>query len=177
MFDIHVTPEEYEYASRMVETYNFGKRGYGDGNPREQLTGIIGQTVLADLLQHERPDGATGFDGGKDYEINGKRVDIKTMTRKVPMRSYFVHNFVGYQKDYNVDYYIFASLNTSNDMLTICGYIDKKGFFEKAQFYPKGSERKRSDGTTFRTFAPLYEIAQTDLIPVRSREDLLNGIK
>jgi len=38
-----------------------------------------------------------------DFLINGMRVDIKTMTRRVPVRDYFVHNFVGYQKDYDVD--------------------------------------------------------------------------
>ena len=176
MFDIHVTDEQYLYATHMVEQYNFGQRGYGDGNQREQKTGIIGQTVFADAIQDERPNGATGFDGGKDFTINGKRVDIKTMTRSVPMREYFVHNFVGYQKNYEVDYYVFASFNTTNHTLTICGFIDKKGFFERASFFPKGSIRKRSDGSTFRTFAPLYEIKQEDLYSIDNIDDLLANI-
>lgn len=98
MFDVKVTEEQLRYAADMVERFNFGQRGRGDGNKREQLTGILGQTVFADLINAERPNGATGFDGGKDFEINHKRVDIKTMTRSVPMRPDFVHNFVGYQK-------------------------------------------------------------------------------
>lgn len=111
MFDVKVTEEQLRYAADMVERFNFGQRGRGDGNKKEQLTGILGQTVFADLINAERPNGATGFDGGKDFEINHKRVDIKTMTRSVPMRPDFVHNFVGYQKDYPVDYYVFASFN------------------------------------------------------------------
>src|SRR5690606_36853479 len=101
---------------------------------REQLTGIIGQTDFADLIGQERPVGSAGFDGGKDFFINGRRVDIKTMTRKVPVKDFYVHNFVGYQKKYDVDYYVFASYNTTNRVLTICGYISKEEFFEKADF-------------------------------------------
>ena len=177
MFDISVSLEQLDYTTHMVNQYNFGQRGYGDGNKREQLTGIIGQTVFSDLLSYERPNGATGFDGGKDFIINGRRVDIKTMTRKVPMRDFYVHNFVGYQKQYKVDYYIFASFNTSKNVLTICGYIDKHRFFERAAFFPKGSIRTRSDGTTFRTFAPLYEINQNELIPTDSIEEIIAGIQ
>ncbi len=176
MFDIHVTDEQYAYAVEMVDKYNFGQRGYGDGNKKEQLTGIIGQTVLADLLKLPRPDGSTGFDGGRDFIINGKPVDIKTMSRTVPMRDYFVHNFVGYQKNYSVDYYIFASFNTKNHILTICGYLNKEDFFKKAKYFPIGSTRYRSDGTSFKTFAPLYELAQKDLNPVADINDLISNI-
>ncbi|MDR9756203.1 MAG: hypothetical protein GX188_06475 [Syntrophomonadaceae bacterium] len=176
MFDIKVSQEQLDYANEMVNKYNFGQRGYGDGTKREQLTGIIGQTVFADLIGQERPVGSTGFDGGKDFFINGRRVDIKTMTRKVPVKDFYVHNFVGYQKKYDVDYYVFASYNTTNRVLTICGYISKEEFFEKADFFPKGSLRKRSDGTSFHTFAPLYEIKQTDLLVANDLDSLLNGI-
>ena len=177
MFDINVTEEQIQYATDMVERFNFGQRGYGDGNKREQLTGILGQTVFADLVNDNRPNGETGFDGGKDFEINLKRVDIKTMTRKVPMRPYFVHNFVGYQKEYQVDYYIFASFNTKAKILTICGYVEKDEFFRLADFFPKGSLRTRADGTSFRTFAPLYEIKQENLHSPSTVEDLIESIR
>ena len=76
MFDIKVSEEQKNYAQDMVNKYNFGMRGYGDGNKKEQLTGIIGQTVLADLLGLPRPDGGSGFDNGFDFVINGKKVAI-----------------------------------------------------------------------------------------------------
>lgn len=83
---------------------------------------------------------------------------------------------LGIKKKYDVDYYVFASYNTTNRVLTICGYISKEEFFEKADFFPKGSLRKRSDGTSFHTFAPLYEIKQTDLLVANDLDSLLNGI-
>ncbi len=112
MFDVRVTAEQLNFAQDMVNRYNFGMRGYGDGNKKEQLTGIIGQTVFADLLGFPRPNGADGFDNGVDFVINGRKVDIKTMSRTVPVRDHYVHNFIGYQRKYSVDYYVFASYSS-----------------------------------------------------------------
>ena len=86
------------------------------------------------------------------------------MTQSVPIRSYFVHNFIGYQKAYQVDYYVFASFNKRTNTLTICGYIGQEEFFKRVAFYPEGTTRIRFDGTSFHTFAPLYEIRQEDFI-------------
>ena len=177
MFDINVSNEQLAFASNMVENYNFGNRGYADGNKSEQETGIIGQTVFADLIGQERPSGENGFDGGFDFVINGKRVDIKTMGRTVPMKDNYVHNFVGCQKKYDAEYYVFASYNKKTEVLTICGYIDKESFFEKADFFAEGTKRTRTDGTSFKTKADLYEIVQNKLNSAGSIEDILNGIK
>lgn len=160
----------------MIAYYNFGQRGLADGNETEQLTGMIGQTVMADLLNMDRPTGEGGFDEGVDFIINDKSVDVKTMTRTTDMRDYYVHNFIGYQRDYEVDYYIFLSYNKVNRGLTVCGYVDKDTFFERADFYPKGSKRYRSNGSFFYSKAPLYEIKQTDLFEVNNVEELLEGI-
>ncbi len=175
MFDVAVTNEQWEYAKKLVSEKNFGNRGIGDGTKKQQFVGVLGQTVFADLANEPRPVG-DGFDGGKDFVFNGIRADIKTMTRKVPVRNDYVHNFVGYQKDYEVDFYIFASFNTENRIMTICGYCPKDLFFEKAVFFPKGSVRERSDGTKFNTFAPLYEIKQSCLLQMDSVEELIEDI-
>lgn len=128
MFDIKVSDEQIQYATSLVQQYNFGARGYGDGNKKEQLTGIIGQTVFADLLQMPRPSGETGFDNGIDFIIQGKKIDIKTMTRTVSVKQHYVHNFIGYQQKYEVNFYVFASYNIRTQILTICGSIDKTSF-------------------------------------------------
>lgn len=177
MIDICVTEEQKAYASDMVARYNFGKRGYGDGNKKEQLTGVIGQTVLADLLGLDRPDGAGGFDGGFDFVINGRKVDIKTMSRTVPVRDHYVHNFCGYQKNYTVDFYIFASYNTRTGVLSICGFVSKKELLERAKFHNKGDLCYRDDGTSFPAKAPLYEIRQSDLNQVATLHDIQLGIR
>lgn len=176
MFVEYVKKSQLEYANKLVHMYNFGNRGRGDGNTKEQLVGILGQTVLADLLNLERPQGS-GFDGGVDFIINNKRIDVKTMTRTTDMRDYYVHNFIGYQEKYEVDYYIFASYNRLNAKITFCGYVDKEAFFERASFYKKGARRYRSDGSCFISKAPLYEIKQESLKALNSVEDIYSLLK
>ncbi|MGN0649178.1 MAG: hypothetical protein ACI4KM_01980 [Oscillospiraceae bacterium] len=177
MFDIRVTDEQISFAQDMVNRYNFGMRGYGDGNRKEQLTGIIGQTVFADLLGMPRPNGEDGFDNGVDFVINGRKTDIKTMSRTVPVQDHYVHNFIGYQRNYDVDYYVFASFNTRTNVLSICGYVSKDEFFQRAQFYEKGQMRYRDDGTGFPAKAPLFEIKQSDLNQADTLEALKAGIR
>ena len=177
MFDIRVTTEQFNFAQDMVTRYNFGMRGYGDGNQKEQLTGIIGQTVFADLLGLPRPNGADGFDNGVDFVINGRKVDIKTMSRTVSVKDHYVHNFIGYQRNYSVEYYVFASYNTRTGVLSICGFVSKDEFLQRAKFYNKGDLRYRDDGTSFPTKAPLYEIRQGDLNRSDSLRELVAGIQ
>ncbi|KGG81215.1 hypothetical protein Y919_01525 [Caloranaerobacter azorensis H53214] len=177
MIDYKVTDEQIKYAKDLVHSCNFGQRGRGDGNREQQFVGILGQTVVADLLNLERPKGGEGFDGGYDIEINNKKVDIKTMGRTVPMQEHYVHNFIGYQAKYNVDYLIFCSFNKTNNILTICGYISKSDLLEKAKFYEEGTIRTRDNGTSFRTKAPLYEICQKNLHSIDCIKDILDGIR
>mgnify|MGYP001107233625 CR=1 FL=1 len=174
MLKIKVKDEIFEHAKNQVEKFNFGQRGIADGNQEEQRVGLIGQTAVQELLGLEWPSGKTGFDNGVDFIMNGKRVDVKTMGRTVDMRDYFVHNFLGLQKKYDVDIYIFCSFNKLKGELTICGSLKKEEFDEKSNFYPEGTIRTRSNGTTFRTKADLYEIPQTNLDPINSVEDIRN---
>lgn len=173
MFIINVKDEILEHAKNQVDRYNFGQRGIADGNKEEQMVGLIGQTTVQDLLGLDWPTGENGFDNGVDFIINGKRVDVKTMGRTVSMRDYFVHNFLGLQINYDVDIYVFCSFNKNNEELTVCGSLNKEELEEKSNFYNKGTERTRSNGTSFKTKADLYEILQTNLDPINSVEDLM----
>ena len=121
-------------------------------------------------------DGADGCDGGEDINYRGLVIDVKTMGRTVDVRLGFVNNFIALQMGFNTDLYIFCSLNKRNYELTVCGWIPKSEFLKKAKLYPQGTIRTRTDGSTFRTFADLYEIGNEDLIDVSSFEELLSSI-
>lgn len=99
------------------------------------------------------------------------------MSRTVPVRPHYVHNFIGYQKNYKVDYYIFASYNKTKDILTFCGYVSKEQFQQRAEFHGKDTLRYRDDGTAFSSRTPLYEIKQYDLEELNSVQDILFNIK
>jgi len=50
MFNIKVNPEQLNYVINLNNRHNFVNRGKGDGTKSQQLIGLIGQTVVADLL-------------------------------------------------------------------------------------------------------------------------------
>lgn len=161
-----------EYASWLVNNTNYGQRGIADGDKRQQLCGIIGQCMVVDALGYELPKASNEHDGGVDLNYNGLTIDIKTMGRNCDPRPEFVNNLIGLQAHFNVDAYIFCSLNREDVSLTICGWIFKKEFLKRAIFTPKNEFRVRSDGSKFQTKADLYEIANNCLNSVKSIEDL-----
>ena len=172
MFNLKLTNEVRDYANRQVSIKNFGVRSAGfNGNRIQQYTGIVGECMLHKALDKDLPT----YDSGSlidDIKINNKKVDIKTMARTVDMRDFYVHNFVGYQKDRDNDVLLFISINKTTGNVQICGWLPKKKFLEQASFFDKGSERKRTDGTSFITQAPLYEIENNKLIPINTVTEL-----
>lgn len=176
MINLGATLEQFNVTKELVRKYNFGHRSDGNGDKKMQAIGIMGQIMFADFIGAERPSGESGFDGGFDFVINGKKVDIKTMSRTVDVKPHYVHNFVGYQINYDCEYYVFASYNTRKNVLSICGVISKDEFLKKATYYEKGDKRYRDDGSYFLARTPLYEIKQSDLTPVGSLEELKSFI-
>ena len=172
MFSITVKQDIVLHCKSQLEIYDFGKRFSANGTKEQQLTGIIGQSAIMDLFGLGYIDGKNGFDNGTDIDYAGLKIDVKTMGRTTEVRDYYVNNFIGLQMYFGTDVYIFCSYNKVSNLLTVCGWITKKDLQEKASFYPKGTMRRRSDGTTFSTFADLYEIANKDLNNVNSFEEL-----
>lgn len=177
MFKVKVKDKIIQHCTDQISRYNFGQRCVANGTPEQQLTGIIGQCVIMDLFGLDLIDGSTGCDDGVDISFKGKSVDVKTMGRTTDVRPYYVNNFLALQIKFNTDLYIFCSLNKTNNVLTICGWLPKEEFKQKASFYPQGTYRTRSDGSKFRTFADLYEIANNDLHNVNSFDELVTSIQ
>ena len=51
MLDVNVSLEQIEYAKNLVEKYNFGQRGYGDGNEPFFTFAPLYEIKQADLLE------------------------------------------------------------------------------------------------------------------------------
>ena len=176
MFKVKVSDEIINHCKNQIELYNFGKRKEANGNKEQQLTGIIGQSVVMNLFKQGYVDGATGFDGGIDIEFFNYKIDVKTMGRMCDVRSDYTNNFLKLQDYFNTDIYIFCSYNKKTQELTICGWIDKELFKQKRKYYSKGSTRIRANGTTFKTFTDLYEIDNNKINDVLSVSELKTQI-
>lgn len=179
MFDVKARPVQISYVEELLKTANFGRRGEFDGNYEQQLTGILAQTVVSDLLKQERPVDTGKPDGGVDFVINGLTVDLKTMGRTVPMKDSFVHNFYASQAKFDTAVLLFASFNKRTKVLTICGWLTKEDFMSKATHFPQGSKRCRDNGTFITVLgkAGNYEIQQSLLNPLNNAREIFENIK
>lgn len=112
--------------------------------------------------------------GGNTYRnitYKNHTIDVKTMERKVFVRREYVNNFIALQKNFDCDVLMFLSYNSKASefgTIEICGWIYKREIDEKANFYPKGTDRKRSDGTIFELIEDLYEIPIEKLNPFKN---------
>lgn len=170
-------PELLEsYCIDQVEKFNFGKRFTANGNKEQQLTGIIGQSIVMLLFDLDLPDGSLGFDNGVDLIYANKTIDVKTMGRNTDVKPSYTNNFLKLQDYFKTEIYIFCSYNKLKKEVTICGWIDKETFILKRNFYAKGSKRIRFDGTELIIFSDLYEIDNIHLNDVNSIEELKTQI-
>jgi hypothetical protein len=176
MFKVKVTEHIITHCKNQIKKYAFGQRGIADGTPEQQLTGIIGQSAVMNIFYQGLIDGSTGFDYGEDLVVNNKKIDVKTMGRKTNVRPYYTNYFLALQDKFNTYIYVFCSLNKTNQELTVCGWITKKEFKNKRNFFKKGSIRTRSDGSTFKTFADLFEIDMKVLKTTENEDDLIQQI-
>ena len=162
---LHVSPLLKQMVWDFLNENNIGNRKEANGNKEEQFVGLIGEIMIKEVfnVQHEW---SVGFDGGFDFEYKGLKIDVKTMGRNVDIKDFYVNNFIGFQKNFDCDIYIFCSLNKKTNELTICGYETKIELLKKATLYKKGDVRTRSNGTTFEMKADTYEIKNSDLLNI-----------
>ena len=174
MINIEIHNDDRQKAVEVLKYKNFGNRSSGfNGNYEKQYTGLIGDLTVHRLLEMDPPN----YNEGRidtDILVNDKKIDVKSMLRKHDMRDNWVHNFVGYQKEISSDVLLFVNINRNTKTVQLCGWLDKKKFLDIADFYNKGDLRTRDDGTSFKTYAPLYEIKQEKLNKLNDINDLRN---
>jgi hypothetical protein len=178
-FNVQVPNLVLEASQKFVEHNNLGKRpDDSNGTKEQQLVGVIGQNMVAHALGLPFMQPSNTHDGGVDFVIGGKKIDIKTMGRTITPTLKYVNNLIASQTRFDVDGYIFASLNKNTNVLTICGWLPKATFLWFAKLYEKGTLRERSNGTTFELKADTYEIENEDLIyQVHNWHELFDSIK
>ena len=57
MFKVKVSQQLKTYCEQQGQIYNLGQRYTANGNPEQQLTGIIGQSVVMELFGEKWFDG------------------------------------------------------------------------------------------------------------------------
>lgn len=181
MFSFELTKEQEEYVKQLVD-YSIQNHTVPDifdqmYQKEYRTTGTMGEVAFADLYKLPRPKRSFGaIDGqdmGKDFCLNGKNVDIKTMRRKSEnFYENFVLNIPSSQlnkKGSLTDFYCCLSLMNKDGKwrVAIIGFIDKNKILsnETGEFYPKGTVRTKNDGNTFKFAEDTYEILFSEITP------------
>lgn len=178
-FNVEIPDDVVDASIACCKAGNMGNRGDGsDGAKDQQLIGIIGQNMLNLALKLPLMQAGGGFDGGIDAYIAGLSFDIKTMGRSVTPRLDFVNNLMHSQTKFKVDGYIFASINTNDNRMTVCGWLPKSLFLERSTLFEKGAVRQRKDKTTFEMKSANYEISNNQLFyQAKNWDEMLSDIK
>lgn len=131
---------------------------------RDKLYGNIFEEVSGDLRwvgdlgeicfnQWLKQNGVLGFTwyldnaaGKPDFVLYGKRVDVKTVKRKVPPRPDYTAQITARHKSYPIDELFFLSYEYSINKMWLLGGIDKPSFLKKAFYYKEG-DRVHGDYT------------------------------
>lgn len=170
MIRLNVCDDFLKEIEIYLQSNSLAHRSHGNGNKRQQQIGLVGEILTEHYFLGTFPnlsERKLKFDGGYDFIYNGQKIDVKTMERKVDIRSNYVHNFFKVQEDFTCDIFIFNSFNSKKNILEICGWLPKKEFISKSILFNAGSIRIRADGTMFKLREDNYEI----------RNDKINSIE
>ena len=154
-------------ATTYVDTHKIGRRKKFNGNRTNQVVGITGELMVAELLGATLPE-THDFDGGWDFNFSGKQIDVKTVGRTSNARLDYYSNVIEAQIHFKATHYLFCSLNKNKRELTICGFISKEDFLRKAEYKKAGDTFTRVNGDTMVLKATGYFIKNSDLIQIDS---------
>ena len=94
MIIIKVSDRIIKHCQQQIDKYNFGQRSEANGTKEQQLTGIIGQSVIMEAFNMPLINGADGFDDGIDILYKDNKIDVKTMGRTTDVKPNYVNNFL-----------------------------------------------------------------------------------
>jgi hypothetical protein len=159
MFTVKVPDLIIRQSQEIVRNHNFGMRASDtNGTKTQQLYGIIAQNSILFAYGLPLVKPSEGWDGGFDLELFGQRIDVKTKNRVVPTTLDYEASVVKEQIKYDVQLYLFTSLNTQNCELTICGWISKDDLLCKARMYKRGDVIKLGYGKSFVCRLDTYQV-------------------
>jgi hypothetical protein len=173
-----IQSELYEHCRRLATRHNIGRRSFGNGTMEQQMAGMIGESYVRELFGFAWMNDAdcNGSDPGYDLKCDMLKIDVKTMviTYTYEPRPEFVNNVMAEQcNTFKPEIYIFCTFNHQTRMLTICGYVTRKQFERRREFFPAGSKRPRTNGTVLTMDRDTYEIKNCRLEKLYSTDQLV----
>ena len=135
MIKIDITDQQIIKAQKL---YNFKALNNSITEGESQIYGALGEVMVMDFLRSlNKP---VKYIGSYDYdlEINGKKIDVKTIkTDKEPTND-FNANISAFNTRQQTDFYLWCSVAESMKYGYIIGYLEKDEFYRIAELKKKG---------------------------------------
>lgn len=135
MIKLNITDEQIIEAQKL---YNFKALNNSITEGESQIYGALGEVMVMDFLRSlNKP---VQYIGSYDYdlEINGKKIDVKTIkTDKEPTND-FNANISAFNTRQQTDFYLWCSVAESMNYGYIIGYLEKDEFYRVAELKKKG---------------------------------------
>lgn len=140
------TPEQEAWAYKQaVKGYDSKHTSLDTGLPGA-FVGYLAETMVMDMLRLPRKENPGKNDQGYDFEYNGKKWDVKTVTVRGDPRPHWTMNVNAAQVHNASDAYIFCTFNRFTRTLTIVGWQEKKTAMAAATFHEEGTTIKNDSG-------------------------------
>lgn len=135
MIKLNITDQQIIEAQKL---YNFKALNNSITEGESQIYGALGEVMVMDFLRSlNKP---VNYIGSYDYdlEINGKKIDVKTIkTDKEPTND-FNANISAFNTRQQTDFYLWCSVAESMKYGYIIGYLEKDEFYRVAELKKKG---------------------------------------
>ena len=135
MIKLNITDQQIIEAQKL---YNFKALNNSITEGESQIYGALGEVMVMDFLRSlNKP---VNYIGSYDYdlEINGKKIDVKTIkTDKEPTND-FNANISAFNTRQKTDFYLWCSVAESMKYGYIIGYLEKDEFYRVAELKKKG---------------------------------------
>jgi hypothetical protein len=138
---IPITEDDKKLAKEWSDfSYNF-KSIRKDSE--KNIVANLGEMIFQ--RQHPGAKRISDSDRFADFEMGSQRIDVKTKERTVFVKDDYEVSVAAYQKDFNVDYYVFYSYNNQASVMEYLGWMKKDEYYEKAKLMKKGDIDKRNN--------------------------------
>jgi hypothetical protein len=156
LIEVKITPELVERAKKKTATVGI-LQGSITGSS-SHVVGAIGEIIVSDLT------GAVEANN-RDYDLllGEQRIDVKTKRCNSKPKENYDCSIAAHGTKQDCDSYVFVRITTTMDRAWILGEVEKKKFYEDANFHRRG-DIDPDNGFVFK--ADCYNLPISKLSPI-----------
>lgn len=163
--------EEVISRAREIRAMRDSQYGniYDEKSSDMRWVGEIGEIIINDALMLCNPDDTAWLTDDVtnqgDFTFLGLDIDVKTVKRKVPMRTHYKAQITARHANKPIDYLLFTCYEYPKKKLHILGVMGKHEFLRRAEYFGAGAQVHQH--YTIREGHEIYAITIKDMMPFR----------